>query len=228
MHGILQARKLEWVATSFSRGSFPTLESNPGLLHCRQTLPTELRGRPQCVCKDAYKGWSGGQLNYHTLSTKDGVSSSLRASRVCAHLFPSLHGGNQRAKGPARDHPAGKQQRANSRRTVDLGEFAPQVMGRMPQAHPPSMPPVHFGSPTSPTTLYRVCFPPVLSTCCPLLALTLHLPGLVGLSPGFRPQHELAPSPCGSVPLAQAWVGLLSLSHICCATLEKSLHPSVC
>ena len=38
VHGILQARILEWVAISFSRGIFPTQESNPGLLHCRQIL----------------------------------------------------------------------------------------------------------------------------------------------------------------------------------------------
>ena len=38
IHGILQARVLEWVAISFSRGIFPTQGSNPGLLHCRQTL----------------------------------------------------------------------------------------------------------------------------------------------------------------------------------------------
>ena len=37
-HGILQARVLEWVAISFSRGMFPTQGSNPGLSHCRQTL----------------------------------------------------------------------------------------------------------------------------------------------------------------------------------------------
>ena len=35
-HGILQARKLEWVAFLFSRGIFPTQGSNPGLQHCRQ------------------------------------------------------------------------------------------------------------------------------------------------------------------------------------------------
>ena len=35
VHGILQARILEWVAISFI---FPTQESNPGLPHCRQTL----------------------------------------------------------------------------------------------------------------------------------------------------------------------------------------------
>ena len=36
--GILQARRLEWVAYAFSRGMFPTQESNQGLLHCRRIL----------------------------------------------------------------------------------------------------------------------------------------------------------------------------------------------
>ena len=38
VHGIFQARILEWAAISFSREIFPTQGSNPGLLHCRQTL----------------------------------------------------------------------------------------------------------------------------------------------------------------------------------------------
>ena len=38
IHGIFQARLLEWVAISFCRESSPTQGSNPGLLHCRQTL----------------------------------------------------------------------------------------------------------------------------------------------------------------------------------------------
>ena len=38
VHGILQARILEWVAFPFSREIFPTQGSNPGLLHFRQTL----------------------------------------------------------------------------------------------------------------------------------------------------------------------------------------------
>ena len=48
LHGILQARVLEWIAISFSRGSsichfllqgiFPTQGLNPGLPHSRQTL----------------------------------------------------------------------------------------------------------------------------------------------------------------------------------------------
>ena len=35
-HGIFQARILEWVAISFSRGIFLTQGLNPGLLPCRQ------------------------------------------------------------------------------------------------------------------------------------------------------------------------------------------------
>ena len=37
VHGILQARILEWVVIPFSRG-FPTEGLNTGLLHCRQIL----------------------------------------------------------------------------------------------------------------------------------------------------------------------------------------------
>ena len=38
IHGLFQARVLEWIAISFSRGIFPTQGSNLGLPHCRQTL----------------------------------------------------------------------------------------------------------------------------------------------------------------------------------------------
>ena len=38
VHGIFQARVLEWVAISFSKGIFLTWRSNSDLLHCRQTL----------------------------------------------------------------------------------------------------------------------------------------------------------------------------------------------
>ena len=38
LHGILQVRRLEWVAILFSRGSFPTQESNLCLLHCKNIL----------------------------------------------------------------------------------------------------------------------------------------------------------------------------------------------
>ena len=38
VHGILQARILEWVAIPSSRGIFPTQGSNPGFPHCRWIL----------------------------------------------------------------------------------------------------------------------------------------------------------------------------------------------
>ena len=38
VHGILQARILEWVAFSFSRRSSQHQGLNPGLPHCRQIL----------------------------------------------------------------------------------------------------------------------------------------------------------------------------------------------
>ena len=38
VHGVLQARTLEWVAFSFYQGFFPTQELNPGLLRCRRIL----------------------------------------------------------------------------------------------------------------------------------------------------------------------------------------------
>ena len=38
VHGILQARILEWVAFSSSRGIFVTQGAKSGLLHCRQIL----------------------------------------------------------------------------------------------------------------------------------------------------------------------------------------------
>ena len=38
VHGILQARILEWIAFPFSRGILPAQGSNPGLLHCKQIL----------------------------------------------------------------------------------------------------------------------------------------------------------------------------------------------
>ena len=36
VHGILQARILEWLASSLLQGIFPTQRSNPGLQHCRK------------------------------------------------------------------------------------------------------------------------------------------------------------------------------------------------
>ena len=55
VHGILQARILEWVAFPFSRGIFPTQGSNPSFLHCRQMLyQLSHRGSPRILEKVAY------------------------------------------------------------------------------------------------------------------------------------------------------------------------------
>ena len=45
VHWISRARILEWVASSFSWGIFPTQGLNPGLPHSRQTLPSEPPGK---------------------------------------------------------------------------------------------------------------------------------------------------------------------------------------
>ena len=55
--GILQARILEWVSISFSRGIFPAHGSNPGLPHCRWILyqlsyrgsPSKMEGSSQSI-----------------------------------------------------------------------------------------------------------------------------------------------------------------------------------
>ena len=48
VHGILQARILEWVALPLLQGFFPTQGSNPGLPHCRRIfLPAEPQGKPK-------------------------------------------------------------------------------------------------------------------------------------------------------------------------------------
>jgi len=59
VHEILQARILEWVAISFCKGIFPTLESNLGLLHCRQVLS-------QLSYKGSPKGEVGGRTELST------------------------------------------------------------------------------------------------------------------------------------------------------------------
>ena len=63
VHGILQARILEWVAYPFSRGSFLTQELNSGLLHRRQILYHLSHQRsPNCslVSTKDWGNYSGG------------------------------------------------------------------------------------------------------------------------------------------------------------------------
>jgi len=62
VHRIFQARILEWVAISFSRGIFLTQGSNPGLPHCRQTLyHLSYQGSP-------LEYWDNPKRNDHQIS----------------------------------------------------------------------------------------------------------------------------------------------------------------
>ena len=55
VHGILQARILEWVASALLQGIFPTQGLNPGLLYCRQILYSlSHQGRPKTLEWVAY------------------------------------------------------------------------------------------------------------------------------------------------------------------------------
>ena len=55
VHGILQARILEWVSLSFLQGIFPTQGSNPGLPHCRWILSQlSHKGNPRILERAAY------------------------------------------------------------------------------------------------------------------------------------------------------------------------------
>ena len=55
VHGILQARILDWVARSLLQGIFPTQGSNPGLPHCRRIfLPAEPPGNSPKIPTASY------------------------------------------------------------------------------------------------------------------------------------------------------------------------------
>ena len=67
MHGILQARILEWAAVPSSRGIFPTQGSNPGLFSLLQwqvgTLPLTPHGIAKLVTSnntDVFLWHAGG------------------------------------------------------------------------------------------------------------------------------------------------------------------------
>ena len=68
VYEIAQARILEWVATSFSRGIFPTQGSNPHLLHCQaDSLPLCHQGSPGGEVEDGK-----GILNAKLFGGQDG------------------------------------------------------------------------------------------------------------------------------------------------------------
>ena len=69
VHGIFQVRILEWVAISYSRGSFLTQGRNPPLLcllHWQEdSLPIALPGSPGSQHKESgVPGWGAGDLRW--------------------------------------------------------------------------------------------------------------------------------------------------------------------
>ena len=74
VHGILQARILEWVAVPSSRGIFPTQGLNPGLLHCRWIL--------------YHLSHKGNPLKSILLRVSYTLRSVLNTRRKFSHLMP--------------------------------------------------------------------------------------------------------------------------------------------
>ena len=97
VHGILQARILEWVAFLFSKGIFPTQGLNPGLLHCRQILyQLSHKGSPRILEWVAYPFSSGSSLP----SNRTGVSCiaggfftnwAMREAHIYTYIYIHTH-----------------------------------------------------------------------------------------------------------------------------------------
>ena len=92
VHGILQARILEWVAISFSQGIFPAQGSNPGFPTLEaDALTSEPRGKPT---RGSPRGEAGeGKLTPNTLRMR----SKKRVSpgeEVVADLFTLVDEGS--------------------------------------------------------------------------------------------------------------------------------------
>ena len=89
VHGILQARILEWVAFPSSRGIFSTQGSNPGLPHCRWILyQLSHKGSPRILEWIAYPFSSGSSQprNWTKVSYLAGrffTNWAIREARVC-------------------------------------------------------------------------------------------------------------------------------------------------
>ena len=99
VHGILQARTLEWVASPFSRGTFPIEGLNPGLLHCGRILyPLSHQGSPRTL------GWAQC-YKYRTLRSVTRLrlrkpGSPLSAKHTTVSVSQPLHrAGEAHARG---------------------------------------------------------------------------------------------------------------------------------
>ena len=96
VHGILQARILEWFDISFSRGNFPTQGSNPGLPHSGHILyHLSHQGNPRILEWVAYlfssvqKAQGPGVCKLPTPPASRALCQAKRAPRAA---FPSVSG----------------------------------------------------------------------------------------------------------------------------------------
>ena len=76
VHGILQARILDWVAVPFSR-IFPTQRSNPRLLHCRLFTTRATREVPKCLL-NTKETWPNGCFFAYSKDMNDHSSGVLQ------------------------------------------------------------------------------------------------------------------------------------------------------
>ena len=100
VHGIFQARILAGVGCHFLlQGIFPTQESNPGLLHCRQTLyRLSHQGRKKGNAKEC--------SNYHTITFISHTSKvmlkilQVRLQQYLNRELPYVQAGFKKAEKP--------------------------------------------------------------------------------------------------------------------------------
>ena len=88
IHGILQARILEWVAFPFPR-IFPTQELNPSLLHCRRILyQLSHKGNPRILEWIAYSfssgsSWPRNRAVVSCIAGRFFTSWAMREAPIC-------------------------------------------------------------------------------------------------------------------------------------------------
>ena len=74
VHGILQAKILEWVAISFSRGSSPPRDQTQSLTLQADSLPSESPGKPNRPINIAFQAvsWYRGDTREEAATAEDG------------------------------------------------------------------------------------------------------------------------------------------------------------
>ena len=92
VHGIFQARILEWVVISFSRGSFQLRDQN-WVSYIADSLPSEPPGKPKCLKHLALIWW---KLYHYLLHCRSQVTPSSDPSpqpplSPSSHAAPDLH-----------------------------------------------------------------------------------------------------------------------------------------